>query len=298
MRTYIPGIPNTLRSKRQTKLLEGEGKDVPLAGDADREAAMLRLAQNQMLVNQALVEKIFACERAEEALRASEQKLHELLAHQLATREDERKRISQEIHDSLGQNLLALRMDIVRLHQHTAGKHARLHRWVGTALENVDTTLRTVKGLIADLRPSVLELGLVDTAAMELRKFSRSSGIAAELAATPDLENLPLDEELVLAAYRALQECLENVSAHARASRVHVALMLDGDMLTLVVSDNGVGFDSTAPRKPGSYGLVSLQENLASRGGSLEIDTEEAAGASITVSLPLILAHSGSSDEP
>lgn len=268
-----------------------------LAGE-DLEAAVLRLTQDQMLVNQTLVEKIIECERTEAALRASEQKLHDLLAHQLALREAERKRISKEIHDSLGQNLLALRMDMVMLQEHTDGENRALQRWVGTALENVDETLRTVKGLIADLRPPFLELGLVDTVSTELRKFTRSSGILTQLAVEEGLAALPLDEDLVLATYRALQECLNNVSRHARATRIHVALMLDGDMLSMVVSDNGVGFDGRAPRKPDCYGLLSLEEHVAWRGGSLDVDTEESAGTNITVSLPLVLATPPSGGAP
>ncbi|RZA28663.1 MAG: hypothetical protein EOP92_38985, partial [Lysobacteraceae bacterium] len=97
-----------------------------------------RLTEDQMLVNQALVEKIFACEQAEAALRATEHRLHDLLAHQHARREAERKRISRDLHDSLGQNLLALRMDIVSLQQATADRHRRLHDRLGSALDNVD----------------------------------------------------------------------------------------------------------------------------------------------------------------
>lgn len=272
--------------------------DRPLFAGADLEAAVLRLTQDQMLVNQTLVEKIIECERIEAALRVSEKKLQDLLANQLAAREAERKRISQEIHDSLGQNLLALRMDMVMLREHADGKDGRLQRWVGTALENVDETLRAVKGLIADLRPPFLELGLVDTVEMELRKFSRASGIAADVAVAEGLAGLQLDEELVVSVYRALQECLNNVALHARASRIHVVLMADEGMLMLVVSDNGVGFDSTAPQKAGSFGLLSLGEHVSSRGGSLEIDTGEAAGTSVTVMLPLVFTNSDSSGTP
>ncbi|MEN3278456.1 MAG: hypothetical protein V7631_4246 [Massilia sp.] len=272
--------------------------DRPYFADEDLEAAVLRLTQDQMLVNQTLVEKILAYEQVQAALRVSEKKLHDLLAHQLASREAERKRISKQIHDSLGQNLLALRMDMVMLHQHLDGKDERLNHWVGAALGNVDETLRAVKGLIADLHPSFLELGLVDSIDVELRKFARSHSIAADFAAQDGLAALPVDENLVLVLYRALQECLDNVQRHARASRVHVALMLDGDMLCLVVADNGVGFDPAAPRKASGFGLAGLQEHLASHGGALDIDTALSAGTSITVSLPLVLTSPHPSAEP
>lgn len=92
----------------------------PAAGDA-------HLTDEQMLVNEALVAKIFQIERAETALRESQQNLHDLLIHQLQLKEEERKRISTEIHDALGQNLMALRLDVSTLSQVTGDRHPRLH---------------------------------------------------------------------------------------------------------------------------------------------------------------------------
>ncbi len=222
---------------------EVRGEPRPDGCESDREAKMLRQAQDLMLVNQALVEKIFACERAEAALRASEQQLHDLLAHQLATREEERKRISRELHDSLAQNLLALRIDIVMLHQHTTKRHYRLRDRIGSALDNVDITLRSVKGLLGELRPSGLDLGLLATLEMELRKFTRASGIACELNGASGIDELAIGEEHVLTMYRALQECLNNVFRHSLASRVNVRLAQAGGILTMSITDNGIGFE-------------------------------------------------------
>ena len=248
---------------------------------------MLRLTHEQMMVNQALVEKIFACERAESALRASEQQLHDLLAHQLATREDERKRISRELHDSLAQNLLALRIDIVMLHQHTTKRHYRLRDRIGAALDNVDVTLRTVKGLLGELRPSCLELGLQATVDMELRKFTRASGIACELSGSPAVDALALAEEELLTIYRVLQECLNNVFRHSLASRVNVRLDASTNRLTMYIVDNGIGFDPTAPRKPSSFGLLDLHERLTAHGGELIVKGAHTHGTEVVVNLPV-----------
>jgi len=269
--------------------------DTDTDDEADRLAAMLRLTQDQMLVNQALVEKIFACERAESALRASEQQLHDLLAHQLATREDERKRISQELHDSLAQNLLALRIDIVMLHQHTTKRHYRLRDRIGAALDNVDVTLRSVKGLLGELRPSGIELGLMATVDMELRKFTRASGIACELSGSPGLDALVIGEEEVLTLYRALQECLNNVFRHSLASRVNVRLDGGADFLTMRIVDNGIGFDPAAPRKLDSFGLLDLQERVAAHGGELIVKGARGHGTEVTVNIPLATSSSNAS---
>jgi signal transduction histidine kinase len=261
--------------------------DTDTDDEADRVAAMLRLTQEQMLVNQALVEKIFACERAEAALRASEQQLHDLLAHQLATREDERKRISQELHDSLAQNLLALRIDIVMLHQHTTKRHYRLRDRIGSALDNVDLTLRSVKQLLGELRPSCMELGLAAIVDMELRKFTRASGIPCDLAGSAGIDELMLDEESLLTIYRVLQECLNNVFRHSLASRVNVRLQAAAGMLTMRIIDNGIGFDPAAPRKPSSFGLLDLHERVTVRGGEFIVKGARNHGTEVIVKIPV-----------
>lgn len=299
MRTQPSGRNSEAHGQRQTNQHNGHGAFVPdtavadavadaLAdADAGHMAAMLRLTQDQMLVNQALVEKIFACERAEGALRASEQKLHELLAHQLATREDERKRISRELHDSLGQNLLALRIDIVMLHQHTTKRHYRLRDRIGSALDNVDITLRSVKQLLGELRPSGLELGLAAIVDMELRKFTRASGIPCDLSGGAGIDELILDEESLLTIYRVLQECLNNVFRHSLASRVNVRLQAADGMLTMSIIDNGIGFDPAAPRKPSSFGLLDLHERVTGHGGEFIVKGARAHGTEVIVKIPV-----------
>jgi signal transduction histidine kinase len=271
----------------ETHALDQHARPAPDQVDGEREAAMLRLTQDQMLVNQALVEKIFACERAEIALRQSERKLHDLLAHQHTTREDERKQISQRLHDSLAQNLLALRIDIVMMHQQTTGRHYRLRDRIGAALDNIDVTLRSVKELLGELRPACLELGLLATIEMELRKFARASGIACDLRADPALNERVLDEEEVLTVHRVLQESLNNVCRHSLASRVTVQLDAGADRLALTITDNGIGFDQAAPRRPNSYGLLDLVERVATHRGHLAVTSARGDGTQVRLHLPL-----------
>lgn len=297
MRTQPSGRDSEAHDQRQSNQLTAHGAygpdtavavaDALADTEAEHLADMLRLTQEQMLVNQALVEKIFACERAEGALRASEQKLHELLAHQLATREDERKRISRELHDSLGQNLLALRIDIVMLHQHTTKRHYRLRDRIGSALDNVDLTLRSVKQLLGELRPSGLDLGLTAIVDMELRKFTRASGIPCDLSGGASVDELLLDEESLLTIYRVLQECLNNILRHSLASRVNVRLQAGAGMLTMCIIDNGIGFDPAAPRNSSSFGLLDLHERVTVQGGEFIVKGARNHGTEVIVKIPL-----------
>lgn len=292
-----PVAPDARQDNQEDRDSEGGEGRHHAAATAALEAEVLQRNQDQMLVNQALVEKILSCQHIESALRESEQKLHDLLAHQRANREAERKRIAGEIHDTLGQNLLALRIDIVMLYQHTASRQGRLRDWIGAALDNVDTTLRTVKQLMGDLRPAGLELGLQATLDMEVRKFIRASGIACQLEADA-VANLALDEETVLTICRVLQECLNNVFRHSLASRVSVVLGVADGVIEMVVADNGIGFDPAAPRRSSSYGLFGLEERLAALGGSLSVASDRTHGTAVSMHLPFVALPADASDAP
>lgn len=259
----------------ESRYASGPVRDASLSGD-------------QMLVNEALVAKIFQCERAETALRESQQNLHDLLIHQLQLKDEERKRISREIHDALGQNLLALRLEVVSLSQVTGKRHPRLHAWVHAALANIDSTILTVRTLIAALRPFEIELGLAAAVEHELGQFRRTSAIACHLVIDERVGALRLTDEQTLTIYRALQECLSNIARHARASRVDVVLRAMPATLTLAVSDNGVGLQRGARGgKRGGYGLQAIRERVGALGGKVALKSIRSHGTTVAVSIPL-----------
>jgi signal transduction histidine kinase len=248
--------------------------------------AAAQLRQDQTAVNEALVHKIFQCERAEEALRVSEGKLHALLAHQIGKREDERRRIALEIHDTLGQNLLALRLDVAGLHQQTLGRQTRLHSRVGTALHNLDDTISAVRQLIADLRPFQLELGLQAALEWAINKFQRDEGIACTVAGLDALHDVAIDEVQLLTLYRVLQECLANISRHASANAVDISANVAKNILKIKVIDNGVGMDPVNPPAP-AFGLMGMRERLADAGGALALAPATPHGTAVTITIPL-----------
>lgn len=256
------------------------------AFDDEVATAAAQLQRDQTAVNEALVQKIFQCERAEAALRTSEHKLHALLAHQLGHREDERRRIALEIHDTLGQNLLALRLDVAALHEQTAARQTRLHRWTGAALANLDGTLSTIKQLIIDLRPFQLELGVQAALDWECNKFRRTTGIACTVTGMEELHELAIDDVQLLTWYRVLQECLSNIVRHASASAVDITLGVARKKLTMRVADNGVGIDPHHPPAP-AFGLMAMRERLLDAGGSIAMAPALPHGTVITVTVPL-----------
>jgi PAS domain S-box-containing protein len=221
--------------------------------------------------NHLLVLEVAERKRAEAALHESREQLRKLAEHLETVKEDERTRIARDIHDELGQNLLALRIDVTMLRDRTSARHARLHQRVASVLENVDTTIRSVRGIMNELRPAVLDLGLQAALEWQVAEFQKRSGLACALA-LPDEEamgRLPDGMEIVL--FRGLQEALSNVRRHAGASRVSVSLALHGSRLVFSVADDGVGIAPQHRGKADSFGLIGMAQRVAALGGNLVI---------------------------
>jgi signal transduction histidine kinase len=223
--------------------------------------------------------------QAEQALRQSQEELRQLASYQERIKEDERKRIAREIHDELGQNLLALRIDIAMLHARTGNTHPRLNRKVHSVLDQIDATMKSMRAIINNLRPTVLDLGLNAAIEWQVKEFQRRTGIACELA-IPESE-LEVDDGRATALFRILQESLNNVFRHARATKTRIEVRRAEDRLLMRVIDNGVGIFPGCRRKANSFGLVGIKERVSTLGGELTITTEKDKGTALVVSIPV-----------
>lgn len=263
---FVELARNTLQLRKQTLELEKLNEDL----------------QQQRLLD---LEHINERKQAEEALRQSQEELRQLASYQERIKEDERKRIAREIHDELGQNLLALRIDIAMLHARTGSTHPKLNKKVHSVLDHIDSTMKAMRAIINNLRPTVLDLGLNAAIEWQVKEFQRRTGIACDLDVS-DME-LVTDDNRATALFRILQESLNNVFRHARATRAEIKLDKRGDTLFMRVADNGVGIFPGCRRKANSFGLVGIKERVSTLGGSLTIETGQDAGTAITVSIPL-----------
>ncbi len=223
--------------------------------------------------------------QAEEALRQSQEELRQLASYQERIKEDERKRIAREIHDELGQNLLALRIDIAMLHARTGTTHPKLNRKVHAVLDHIDATMKAMRAIINNLRPTVLDLGLNAAIEWQVKEFQRRTGIACALL-MPDKE-LAIDDNRATAVFRILQESLNNVFRHARATKATIELQTRDERLLMTVSDNGVGIFPGCRRKANSFGLVGIKERVSALGGEFTLNTAQDKGTSIAISIPL-----------
>lgn len=249
---------------------------LPLAtvrrGDA-RNAELLR----------ALVEANASLEARVEArtaeLRRREAQLQALGARLVRVQEEERARISRDLHDDLGQVLTGLRL---RLTAMEAGADGPLRDHLDAALRAVDDGVEAVRRLAHDLRPPALDaLGLADAIAGHARSWAEMAGLEVELAVEPVEPGSGVAEVL----FRVCQEALTNVARHAAASRVRIALGAADDGWRLVVEDDGRGFAAGAG---GGLGLLGARERVEQAGGYLDVEDRpgDASGARLVAWLP------------
>ena len=222
------------------------------------------------------------------ALRQSHAQLRQLALHLETAKEDERKRISRDIHDELGQNLLALRIDISMLSARTEGSHPRLHRRVGAVLSNVDTTIKSVRGIMNELRPMALDLGLQAAIEWQVGDFRKRSGVACRLLIRDETLFAAIGSQVEIGLFRIVQEALSNVMRHAQASQVEIELSSDACAVYVAISDNGIGITPQQQRKKQCFGLIGIAERVTALGGHFEVGLPASgAGCRLALHIPL-----------
>lgn len=285
---FTPIIPQILQTKVAV-FVELAKKNLQLQHQKQELEQLNRDLQQQRRQD---LQHISEREIAERALRQSQDELRELASYQERIKEDERKRIAREIHDELGQNLLALRIDIAMLHARTGTSHPKLNKKVHGVLDHIDSTMKAMRAIINNLRPTVLDLGLNAAIEWQVKEFQRRTGIACELLMSD--QELAVDDGRATALFRILQESLNNVFRHARATRTRIEVQCRDDRLYMTVADNGVGIFPGCRRQANSFGLVGIKERISALHGDFNIETGQDAGTAITVSIPLDLTAGSS----
>ena len=220
-----------------------------------------------------------------ERLRERELELQQLSLRVLSAQEEERKRISHDLHDETAQSLTTLKLMIDMIKQALPSDQEDLRRQVEELEASVRKTLQGIRRLIADLRPPMLDdFGLVPTLKWLVQGFTQRHGIRVDLHKVHLLRRLPVEVETVL--YRTIQEALANVAKHARAGLVNISLERTAEHVVVIVQDDGIGFDDRRSRR-GAFGLLGIGERLAALGGSLVIDSQRGRGTTLTMVIPL-----------
>ncbi|MEI7455590.1 MAG: histidine kinase [Nitrosomonadales bacterium] len=219
-------------------------------------------------------------------LRSAVDNLRALIANSESTLIAERKRIAYELHDELGQLLAALRIDLSLLKTEC---HTRAPQLVPKAIDMIQLINRAIasmRGIVVNLRPIVIDSGLVSALDWLKNDFINMFKIECILNYS---DHLPVISEVQLTAvFSITQELLTNAAKHSKAQHVTINLSCDLDQFQLSVQDNGIGFEpNNASKKPDCFGLRGMNERMRALGGALMIKSEKGLGSCVTLILPL-----------
>jgi len=222
--------------------------------------------------------------RAEQDLRASSEQLRNLAAHLLSVREEERARISREVHDELGQSLTAVKLDLAWLAGRLPRRNGPMLKRIRSTRQLADGIIQSIRRISTELRPAVLDLGLAEAVEWQVQEFQARSGIQCKLRL---LTREVVASNASTAMFRIFQEILTNVARHAKATRAEVVLQKQRDRLVLLIRDNGRGFDQADPSLSKSLGLLGMRERAAILGGRVNISSAPGKGTTVTAWIPL-----------
>jgi signal transduction histidine kinase len=258
------------------------------------ERALIMVVLLALVVSASSVVRLGRLESKAEENRAqteqAEQELRRLSQQLVKAQEDERRNISRELHDEVGQTLTALRVELGNVERLRHGPEEKFQEHLDDAKKLAAETLRSVRNMAAGLRPSILDdLGLGPALEYQAREFSRRTGIPVEVAREGLPPELPEGHRTCL--YRVVQEALTNCARHADAKEIRIALNADSERLNLTVEDDGRGLEGeeNGERRHGSngMGLIGMEERVRELGGTLAIRSEPGKGTLLNASIPL-----------
>ena len=205
-----------------------------------------------------------------------------------SAREAQQKHLAREMHDDFGQLLTAMKMDLIVLQGQLNKVDHRLSQQLGDVSNLVDAMVISVRRIIANLPPQTIgQHGLVRSLELMTEAHTKRHRIPCRLQIQPQLPEL--DDVIVMPIYRIVQEALNNVAKHARATEIDICIMQHEETLHLSISDNGTGITETALRNPGGFGLISMRERIVTLNGKMAIDTTPGSGTTIRVVIPIDL---------
>jgi len=241
----------------------------------------------------AIKEDITERKRIEMALHNSEMELRKFASHLQNVREEEKVALAREIHDELGQILVALKIEIGLLKQKVVKNNSfcssddilnRFDRLVSL----IDKTIKTTRRIMNGLRPELLEMhGILEAIKAFISEFEVRHQISCNF--TYDITDAEMNQQQQLALYRILQEALNNIAKHSKATLVTIQLIKVDNTLKFEIIDNGIGFDINNSGRPDSYGMIGMKERVVLLEGNLNITSEKGKGTTVSIEMPLVL---------
>jgi len=281
-------VSGTIGEERAVRILKLGATDCVLKGSLARLSTVVRRALAE-------AEERKKRRQAEEALREQAGQLRALAGRLEASREEERRRISREIHDELGEALTSQKLGLMWIKQRLNRlKEPEVAKQVLEKIDflgtQTDGTAKRVRRLCTELRPPILDdLGLTAAIEWQAREFQNRTSIKCVIH--PDNVTVDLELEPATALFRIFQEILTNVARHAKATRVDVELMANNGHLILEVKDNGRGIPENKLAGGVSLGVLGMRERAVLLGGKLGIRGAAGKGTTVIVSIPIKNNH-------
>ncbi len=284
------GISETrMGGQRVLPGLRANGEEFPL------EASISQTQEDEGKLYTVMLRDVTERVKAENALKQSREELRQLSANLQNVREEEKQRVARELHDDLGQQLAALKMDLSTLEQTLADRHDETAAGEDELVDQlrgmrrvIDSAVAALRRIAADLRPVMLDdLGLPAAIEWLANDFTNRHGI--EVVHRIEPSDIAYSRQSATALFRIVQEALNNVARHAQATVVELTLNTNGPHCQLRIADNGrgVGHERAAGGHDKPFGLIGVRERVHRLGGSIRIDTAESEGFAITVTFPL-----------
>lgn len=216
-----------------------------------------------------------------------QEELRELASHLQIIREEERSRIAREIHDELGQQLTGIKFDLSWLKKKLHDSPLDILNKLKDAMVTMDDTMKKVRQIATQLRPSVLDdLGLIAAMEWQSYEFQKRFDIKTEFISVDATIAVPAD--IATALFRVYQESLTNVLRHAAAKQVTTVLTIDNNNLILEISDNGIGFEMSEIENKKTLGITGIRERTIMMRGNFHMESQKGKGTRLTIQVPLI----------
>jgi signal transduction histidine kinase len=212
--------------------------------------------------------------------------LASLSTHLQGVSEQEKSALSRELHDELGGLLVAARMDLSWLQQRLPTSDPGIEQRFRRIQESLNAGIDLKRRVVEDLRPTLLDnMGLFAALRWQLRETCRRKGLRSS-ESIPEIE-LKFNSEASIGVFRIVQEALTNILKHAEATSAHLSVEIEGNMFSLMISDDGVGLPADRLKTVASHGLASMRHRVAALGGSWEVHSPSAGGTVVTAIIPL-----------
>jgi signal transduction histidine kinase len=240
-------------------------------------------APRVLVINSDITER----KRGEESLVLQREQLRALAERLQLVREEDRKRVARDLHDQIGQILTAIKMDMTWMTRHLPESEGEVLARLRESIQSINDGVKSVRTICSGLRPGVLDdLGLAAAIEWQASEFASRNGVPCQVSVPP--VDLHLDGDRATATFRIFQECLTNVTRHAQAKSVRIALSQEDENILLVVEDDGIGFcEQDLSSTLGSLGLLGMKERAQFCGGDVQISSSPGNGTTVTIRVPV-----------